>query len=284
MRVSCIKSKTKEAVDTLQVYTKGKLFVGSGEFSSFSIEPQDNNPTKEKQWYIKGIASTGDKDLDGESVDPNGLNIGYFKDYGFINFDHKQAPRDIVGEPLSNSCYVDAEGLHVTALLYKDKPIVQEMWDLSKSMKNADSQRNLGFSIEGYITSRDPNDNTKITGLKVLNVAITTHPANPEATWESFEKSFKDHLDKDYETGFPANPENLDQHSGVLSISNLADSISCLTSAIRRDNFKDLFRDTEKELLARGTLDNTTKCVLLQLGAGIGRNDAIKFINEGDKI
>lgn len=260
----------------MEVHTKGKLFVGSGEFAQFSIVPAEATNTKEKQWYIKGIASTGSKDLDGERVNVQGLDISYFKQYGFINFDHKQSPRDIVGEPISNECYIDQDGLHVTALLYKDKPIVQEMWDLSKAMEGAESSRQLGFSIEGYITDRDPDNSSIITGIKVKNVAITTHPANPEATWETFEKSF----DKDYTEGHPTDPEALGGNEGTLSVSNLASSLASLTACMRRDNGQQLLKDAEQELLNRGELDFDTKCLLLQVGVGINREQAQKFINE----
>jgi len=263
----------------LEVYTKGELFVGSGEFAQFSIEPKsaDNvSATKEKQWYIKGIASTSAKDLDGENIQVEGLDISYFKRYGFINFDHKQSPRDIVGEPVSDECYLDNDGLHVTALLYKDKPIVQEMWDLSKAMDGSGSNRKLGFSIEGYITDRDPNNSNVITGIKVKNVAITTHPANPEATWEAFEKS----LNKDYTQGYAMDRENLEGNEGTLSVSNIASSLATLTSCLRRDDGQQLLKSAEQKLLNQGILDLDAKCLLLQVGAGISLEEAKNYYDK----
>src|SRR5574343_665823 len=72
---------------------------------------------------IGGIASTNAKDSDGEFLDPNGFDVSYFKNQGFLNWHHqaKNDPTAIIGEP--TKAEIRKEGLYIEGLLYPENPI-----------------------------------------------------------------------------------------------------------------------------------------------------------------
>ncbi|MCC9083668.1 hypothetical protein LOS22_14600 [Enterococcus faecium] len=81
----------------------------------------------------------------------------------------------------------------------KESKYAQSMWQLANTIQKSGISRQLGFSIEGAVTSRNARDNRIIEGVAIRNVALTTHPANPQATWETLVKSWT--------TGYGITPE-----------------------------------------------------------------------------
>src|SRR5690348_8997451 len=76
----------------------------------------------EDEWQIKGIASTPDEDLQGETVDQSGLDIGLLKaGRGLFNFDHQKGPENVLGQ-IEDAEFVDQDGkrcLMVKGYLFK---------------------------------------------------------------------------------------------------------------------------------------------------------------------
>ena len=225
-------------------------------------------------WYIRGFASTPDLDLQGDIVQPSGIDINYFKSSGWINYEHQQDAGSTIGVPTDN-CYIDFQkGLFVEAKLFKDHPLAQEMWNLANNIEKSGAERKLGFSIEGGIRKRNDRDNRIIEDLEIRNIAVTKNPANPKATWEKFMKSWT--------TGTEINPEK--QVNGeALRVEQLAQAITNLTWTYKIGNPQELDKTWEGVSKYMEASDrNSAECgiIMLQLSRGISRLDAEKFVNK----
>lgn len=143
-------------------------------------------------YVISGLASTPDVDFDGETILPEGMNIDYLINNGWIDYEHDID--NIVGYPLREGTYVDNDGLHLKAVLFSDNKDVQRFVQLYKNIVNDNADRKLGFSIEGQVLERDTFDDSIINSINIHGVAITTRPCNEHATistWEELAKSIK---------------------------------------------------------------------------------------------
>lgn len=227
-----------------------------------------------KGWYVQGYASTPDLDLQNDIVDPRGIDISYFLNYGWINYEHKQDTEFIIGAPTEN-CYVDFErGLFVEAKLYPDSPYAQAMWKLAENIKKSGDKRCLGFSVEGAIVSRHDDDNRVITRMIVRNVALTTHPANPHATWEALVKSWV--------TGHGTTPET-QTDAGALRREEIIGAITTLgrlSSITDAEVLNSTWDAVSKELSTEKGIDPYIATILLQLSRGISKKEADDFLSK----
>lgn len=248
----------------LDIRTKDDMFTM---YTPVVIKSNDDD---EKGWYVTGMASTADEDLQGDVVDPNGIDIqSWFLQHGWINYEHSQEAKAVIGEPVKSETYVDEAGLHLTAKLYKEKKLAQDMWELSQVLKAEGSDRRVGFSIEGAITGRDEANPKVITGVIIQNVSLTTHPANPNAQWSTFIKSMM--------TGYETNPE--DKAGGAaLRRNTIADAVTTLTWALSQRNADELLKGAESSLRATGLLNKSSQALMLQLGRGLSAEDANRAI------
>ena len=107
---------------------------------------------------IGGIASTPERDTDGEYLDPKGFDVSYFKNQGFFNWHHmaKSDPSAIIGEP--TKAENRKEGLYVEGILYNDSAIAKSVYDTAQMLQNNSQNRRLGFSIEGKALKRKSDD------------------------------------------------------------------------------------------------------------------------------
>lgn len=135
-----------------------------------------------KRW-IQGIASTDNLDLQGEIVDQDGIDFSYFLKYGYFNNDHKPGFENKVGQP--TECKVTQKGLWVKGFLLKKHQVADSIWELLTSLKESNSSRKVGFSIQGKVLRRNGN---KIAKCWIQDIAITPSPVNP-TTWAEVAKS-----------------------------------------------------------------------------------------------
>lgn len=148
---------------------------------------------------VGGIASTSEKDTDGEFLNPEGFDVSYFLNQGFLNWHHqaKNDPNSIIGEP--TKAEIRPEGLYIEGFLYPENQIAQAVWNTAQTLKNNSSTRQLGFSIEGKATKRK-NNNPKHPDYKIIEkaaitgCAITFSPKNPK----TFLDIIKGEVDDDY--------------------------------------------------------------------------------------
>jgi nitrate reductase cytochrome c-type subunit len=140
-----------------------------------------------KRW-IQGIASTDGRDLQGEVIDQSGIDFSYFLKQGYFNDDHKSGPEFKVGQP--TEAKITKNGLWVKGFLFKNPNPNEESradfyWKLMNQLNASESDRKVGFSIQGKVLRRNGN---KIEKCWIQDIAITTQPVNT-ATWAEIAKS-----------------------------------------------------------------------------------------------
>ena len=134
------------------------------------------------QWKIKGIASTGDTDLQGETVDQQGLDISALKaGRGLFNWDHQKGPENILGQ-IEDAEFIKSDDgkqcLQVEGYLFKEQDRAKAFHNILKSIKKGNAPR-VHMSIEGKIMERDNFNAAKIKKARIDKVALTLDPVNP---------------------------------------------------------------------------------------------------------
>lgn len=131
---------------------------------------------------IAGIASTEDRDMDGQVLKPGGFDCSSLLKGGYINWHHgtTKNPGAIIGEPTAASIKKEGDKnvLYIEGILYKGNKMAESVYQLAKSLEANSSGRRLGFSIEGEATEFDPSDPTIVKAARIDNVAITHMPKN----------------------------------------------------------------------------------------------------------
>jgi hypothetical protein len=147
----------------------------------------------EEEWRIKGIASTPDADLQGESIDQSGLDISVLKaGRGIFNYDHMKGPENILGA-IEDANFKDVDGkrvLEVDGYLFKHQDKAKAMANILKSVKKGNAPR-VHLSVEGKILQRDASDRSMIRKARIDKVALTLDPVNPY-TYVDLVKSLND--------------------------------------------------------------------------------------------
>ena len=130
------------------------------------------------EWRIRGLASTASKDLQGEIVKQDGLDISALKaGLGLFNYDHEKGPENIIG--VIDGAELTESGLMVEGYLLKEQPRAKAFYDIMRSLKPEHARR-VQFSIEGKIIKRDGEDGKTISQAKVEKVALTVDPVNTD--------------------------------------------------------------------------------------------------------
>ena len=131
---------------------------------------------------IEGIASTNEKDADGEHLDPRGFELGELLSKGYFNWHHDiSEPSCIIGEPLQAEVKELDNGYHglfIKGRLYVGNKKAEQVYSLAKALEKSGSKRRLGFSVEGKVIERDLGDSSHIKKSKITNIAITPLPKN----------------------------------------------------------------------------------------------------------
>ena len=156
-------------------------FYEDGSFR-FTI-PLDFQKGKDGKIWIQGIASTEDPDFFGETVVQNGLDISYFLKKGYFNWNHESGPDSKIGVPTEGR--IGKDGFFVKGYLL-DTPAAKRVVDLAEGLRKAGSPRRLGFSVEGKIKQRHPEDHATITKSWVKDVALTAEPINQNTYCDIF--------------------------------------------------------------------------------------------------
>lgn len=232
----------------------------------------------EKGNYIRGWASTPSRDRDGDIILPDSLDIHNFLERGYINYEHKRGDAYKLGIPTKNTYIDPKKGLFVEAKLFMDNPYAKEMWNLSRNLAKSGSGRKVGFSIEGKMMGRDYKNPSIIKSVKVNNVSLTTNPANTEATWETFTKSFVTGDDMPAED--VDNPGDVDMEgAAALRRQSIAHSISNLCYNIKEvtdDDWKLIAKSMDEE----GRFGDDVLKLFLQVSKGVSAEGAQEIIHK----
>lgn len=146
--------------------------------------PVDISKAKDKDgneiMRLGGIASTMDKDSDGEFLDPTGFDITEFKKTGLVNWHHqtKNSPAAIIGEPYKAE--IRKDGFYVETDLYADSPLAREVFETAQILAKNSKTRKLGYSIEGTVLEKDENNPKIIKRAIITGLAITHMPKNAQ--------------------------------------------------------------------------------------------------------
>lgn len=239
-----------------------------------SINKSNENST-EKSWYLNGYATTPDLDLQDDIVDPAGIDISHFIQHGYINYEHQQGDEYKIGAP-TDGTYIDpGVGLYVEAKLYKGNPHAQSIWNLANNIAKSGIERKLGFSIEGYAKQRDKDDPRIIKSTYITNVAVTTNPANPNATWDAFMKSFL--------AGYGTTPDT-QTDGGAIRAESFARSLYNLSWAYKKlsdpKEFEKVWKEVGSYLDSIDRYTPESAVIFLQLSKGYSRNEAVAMIDK----
>lgn len=226
--------------------------------------------------YVRGFATTPDQDLEGDIILPENLDISYFMTRGYINYEHQEGNAYKIGVPTDRTFIDPKKGLYVEAKLFMDNPYAQEMWNLAKGLSDVqDEERVLGFSVEGRVLGRDSDNPDVLKGVQVKNVALTTNPANPNATWEALVKSLT--------TGYSIEGDR--EGGDALRHQELAGSIRNLSYQLKdlRETSDGIKWDlVAKSLEEEGRWDDDSALLFLQLSEGLSGDDANRFLKSLD--
>lgn len=156
--------------------------------------PLNLKKTEDGEWRVRGIASTEDKDAQGEIVKQNGLDIGALKaGRGLFNEDHRPGFENVIGKV--DYADLTPKGLYIEGYLFKKQPKAQAIYNILNSLKAEDRHR-VQMSIEGKIKKREGSDKTVISRAVVDKVALTLDPINPK-TYVELVKSLVGAKDED---------------------------------------------------------------------------------------
>ena len=135
---------------------------------------------KNENWKIKGLASTEDRDLQGEILKQQGLDLSVLKDgKGYLNWEHKNDPKNIIG--LIDNAEVTEKGLEIEGQLFSKHDQAKAVYQILESLDDSRKHR-MQLSVEGKVISKsDANDgrNSKVVDkARITAVALTMNPVN----------------------------------------------------------------------------------------------------------
>ncbi len=139
---------------------------------------------------IGGIVSTDHMDRQQEVLLADGLDFSPFLKGGFFNDNHDKSTDALVGYPTKAELRElpdGHKGWYVEGYMLKGSDRADRLWDLAQALQKSD--RKLGFSVEGGIVERDPNEPTTVRKAVVREVAITRCPVNTETSLSVLAKS-----------------------------------------------------------------------------------------------
>lgn len=145
------------------------------------VEIKKSGSGNNGKMVLGGIASTADKDREGENLIPEGFDYKFLLDSGYINWHHQAAknPEAIIGEP-TGAKLIKGKGLYIEAELYRDSEMAKKAYSLAQVLNKNSQRRKLGWSIEGKVLERDPNNPNKVLKARITGVALTHMPINPK--------------------------------------------------------------------------------------------------------
>lgn len=220
------------------------MFMSDQSFS-FHIPLEILKGGSEDEWRIGGVASTEDKDFQGEVVKIDGLDISSLASNGFFNQDHKKGFENILGKiDFAEKRQNDQIGkyLYVEGSLFKTQPASSAAWNIMKELK--DDDRKMQLSVEGKIIKREGKDKKTITQAKVENVALTLNPINKN-TFATFLKSMEGNVDSDLDMTLMESKEGEDEKLEILKKEDLTKKSEKpnLTEKEIHDEIKLFFKD-----------------------------------------
>jgi hypothetical protein len=149
----------------------------------FHIDLAKSEDASSDRRYIDGLASSEDADAQGESVIQKGMVLEPLLRSGWINWDHLQGAKYLIGEPteasivriedhprLRGRATSKGAGLYFKGFLYKGHPEAEAVWF---HLNNPERTRPLAYSIQGRTLERDGH---RLTKCELRHMAVTHQP------------------------------------------------------------------------------------------------------------
>lgn len=129
---------------------------------------------------ISGVCSSATIDSDGEVLEPAGFDFQPLLEKGFYNWNHqaKKSASAIIGRPTKAMVINGGQDFYTEGFLYKGLEEAVGVFNLAKVLEIEDTERSLGFSIEGRAVERDAINPKRIIKAVITGIAITHCPKN----------------------------------------------------------------------------------------------------------
>lgn len=159
----------------ITITNQNKQFIVYSPLTTKSIEEFTKQETANdgERILLEGIASTSNKDLQGDIIAPEAIKSMAQQAPGLnIHGDHHYGLDDVIGAIQKSE--VQDGNLHIQFLVTKrHTPIIQDMLDTGV---------NLGLSIGGFVEDYDYTHNEQIKNIKLAEISLTPMPAN----WDTY--------------------------------------------------------------------------------------------------
>lgn len=153
---------------------------------------EKTNAKGESEYWVGGVCTTDHIDQEGERLLQGGLDFRPFLDHGYFNDNHGKDTGAAVGKPMKAELRKLADGhmgWYVEGPLFKNSRALGIMELANELERSGDAKRKLGFSVEGTILDRDPENPTTVRRAVVREVAITRCPVNAHTSLQRLAKS-----------------------------------------------------------------------------------------------
>ena len=139
--------------------------------------PATLKKSKNGEWIVEGLASTEDKDLQGEIIKQKGIDLEAIKrGKGILNFEHSNEAGDVVGK--ITEAWHTKKGLMIRAYLLKNSKKAKQIYNAMSSLRKEDKDNLYSLSVEGKIAERSGKDGKVIKRAIIDRVAVTSKPVN----------------------------------------------------------------------------------------------------------
>lgn len=180
------------------------------------VIPAQLEKGKNGEWRLHGLASTNNRDAQGEIVNIKGLDLTPIqKGKGVFSFDHQKGPENTIG---AIDVYDKTKDrLYLGGYLFQNHDRAKAVYQIMSSLKKADRGR-VGMSVEGVIKERTGEESKTINKAVISSCALTFNPINTD-TYCDLVKSFSDiELTKDL--SIKEDFDNVENSKGSLESSN----------------------------------------------------------------
>ncbi len=142
------------------------------------ILPATLEKAKDGEWKVRGLASTGRVDQQGEMIIQKGVDLSPIdKKRGILNWDHQHGPENTIG--VLDGYNRTEKGLYIEGRLFKNHSKAKAVREIMESLGEGDRGR-MGLSVEGKILERDPLNPSIIRKCRISAVALTMNPVNTD--------------------------------------------------------------------------------------------------------
>lgn len=161
----------------------------------FDIEAEvfeKTNSKGESEYWVGGVCTTDHIDQEGERLLQEGLDFRPFLEHGYFNDNHAKDTGAAVGRPARVELRTlddGHKGWYVEGPLYNNTRAKAIMELANELERSGDAKRKLGFSVEGAILDRDPENPATVRRAVVREVAITRCPVNQHTALSRLAKS-----------------------------------------------------------------------------------------------